>query len=106
MITFRAVQLFQRAIEIENAFEDRDGVALVPATSAEYRAIKSELAEELKLGPGDINPLDLEFDNEWEPGDPRIEDWLRSINLQRQLFDALLERICWWTSPRWSRRDA
>jgi hypothetical protein len=101
-ITFRSVQLFQRAIEIENDFEHRDGVALVPATCAEYRAIKAELAQELKLGPEDIHPLDIEFDNEWEPGDPNIEDWLRWLNLQRELFDALLERICWWRSPRWS----
>jgi hypothetical protein len=49
-ITFRAVQLFERSIQIENEVEERDGVALVPATSAEYRAIKAALGQELKLG--------------------------------------------------------
>jgi hypothetical protein len=105
-ITFRAVQLFQRAIEIENAFEERNGVAIVPATSAEYQTIRAELGEELRLGPQDLHPLDLTFDNEWTEGDPRIPAWVRAANLRRELFNALLERICWWHSPRWSGCDA
>jgi hypothetical protein len=49
-----------------------------------------------------ISDFDLEFDNEWEsPNDPRIQDWLRAVHLRRELFDALLEQICWWRSPRW-----
>jgi hypothetical protein len=38
--------------------------------------VKAERGKQLRLGPDDINPLDVDFDQEWEStDDPRIEVW-------------------------------
>ena len=52
-------------------------------SSREYQYVKAELGRQLGLGPDDINPLDVDFDQEWEsPDDRRIEVWKRAVQLR------------------------
>jgi hypothetical protein len=70
------------------------------ARHREYQWRKAELGRLLGLGPDDINPLDLDFDQEWESADdPRIEVWRRALELRRRLDRAHLDLILWWRAP-------
>jgi hypothetical protein len=77
--------------------DDEDDNRALYAEDPEYLRIKTALAKELKLGPQDTNPLDVQFDPEWEgPDDPRIPNWRRALDLRLRLSDAHLNWICWW----------
>jgi hypothetical protein len=69
------------AEEREAEAEEQKAKATILARHREYQYIKSELGRLLELGPDDIHPLDVKFDQEWEAGDPRIEAWLRAHDL-------------------------
>jgi hypothetical protein len=70
------------------------------ARHREYQWRKAELGRLLQLGPEDIGPLDLNFDQEWESAaDPRIEVWRRACELRYRLDQAHLDLILWWRSP-------
>jgi len=54
--------------------EERKTKIAILAKHPEYQYVKAELGRQLGLGPDDINPLDVDFDQEWEsPDDRRIE---------------------------------
>jgi hypothetical protein len=62
--------------------------------------VKAELGRQLGLGPNDINPLDIDFDQEWESADgPGIEAWKRAIHLRHRLSVAHFDWLCWWRRP-------
>jgi hypothetical protein len=70
------------------------------ARHREYQWRRAELGRLLQLGPEDINPLDLDLDQEWENADdPRIEVWQRAHKLRYRLDQAHLDRMLWWCAP-------
>jgi MoxR-like ATPase len=74
--------------------EDDRKVKAALAKHSEYLYVKAELGKQLNLGPHDINPLDLEFGQQWDgPDDPRMKAWLQAAELNRRLHDAHLEWI-------------
>jgi hypothetical protein len=76
-------------------------VAEALAKDPEYLAVRAELARVLALGPDDLNPLDLTFDNEWESkDDPRMHAWLRAVDLSRRLSTAMVDSLTvGWPEP-------
>ena len=80
--------------------EERKTKAAILAKHPEYQYVKAELGRQLGLGPDDINPLDVDFDQEWESADdPRIEVWKRAVQLRHRLFVAHFDWLCWWRRP-------
>jgi hypothetical protein len=74
--------------------EDDRKVKAALAEHSEYLYVKAELGKQLNLGPQDINPLDLEFGQQWDgPNDPRMKAWRQAAELNRRLHDAHLEWI-------------
>src|SRR5262245_50951217 len=58
------------------------------------------LGRQLGLGPDDINPLDVDFDQEWESADdPHIEVWKRAVQLRHRLSVAHFDWLRWWRRP-------
>lgn len=66
------------------------------ARHKEYQWTRRELGRLLGLGAGDIHPLDVDYDQEWEVGDPR---WERASELRFDLDRAHIAALCWWDSP-------
>ena len=65
--------------------EERKTKTAILAKHPEYQYVKAELGRQLGLGPDDINPLDIDFDQEWESADdPGIEAWKRAIHLRHR----------------------
>jgi hypothetical protein len=80
--------------------EERKTKTAILAKHPEYQYVKTELGRQLGLGPNDINPLDIDFDQEWESADgPGIDAWKRAIHLRHRLSVAHLVRLCWWRRP-------
>ena len=73
--------------------------AAILARHPEYQHAKAELGRQLRLGPDDINPLDLDLEEEWNPDDPRMEALRRAAYLLHDLSCAHLDWICWWRRP-------
>jgi len=70
------------------------------ARHREYQWRKAELGRLLQLGPEDINPLDLNVDQEWENADdPGIKAWRQAAELRWRLDRAHLDLILWWRAP-------
>jgi hypothetical protein len=67
-----------------------DGTDISPLARELLRVLKAALAKELKLGPGDLNPLD-EFDEVESCDDPRFEAWFRAVKCGADFFDAQLD---------------
>lgn len=80
--------------------EERKTKIAILAKHPEYQYVKAELGRQLGLGPDDINPLDVDFDQEWESADdPGIEAWKRAIHLRHRLSVAHFDWLCWWRRP-------
>lgn len=77
--------------------EERKTKAAMLAAHREYQWSKAKLGRQLGLGPNDINPLDVDFDQEWESADdPRLEVWKRAVQLRDRLSVAHFDWLCWW----------
>jgi hypothetical protein len=74
-------------------------IKAILAQDPEYQYVKGELGRQLRLGPDDINPLDLDLEEEWNPDDPRMEARNRAAYLLHDLSCAHLDWICWWRRP-------
>jgi hypothetical protein len=86
-----------RDIEYEEDEEDNRALYLA---DPEYQTIKTALGKELRLAPGELNPLDLEFGQEWEGNnDRRLHAWLRAYALLQRLYDAHFELILGFPMP-------
>jgi hypothetical protein len=80
--------------------EERKTKTAILAKHPEYQYVKAELGRQLELGPNDINPLDIDLDQEWESADdPGIEAWKQAIHLRHRLSVAHFDWLCWWRRP-------
>jgi hypothetical protein len=68
--------------------EEQKAKTALLATHSEYQHVKAELGRLLGLAPDAINPLDVDFDQKWQSGDPGIEAWKRAVDLRLCLSDA------------------
>jgi hypothetical protein len=89
--------------------EERKTKIAILAKHPGYQYVKAELGRQLGLGPDDINPLDVDFDQEWESADdPHIEVWKRAVQLRASPVSRALRLALLVAAPRaveaWSPR--
>ena len=88
--------------------EERKTKTAILAKHPEYQ-YQYVLGKQLRLGPDDINPLDVDFDQEWESADdPHIEVWKRAVQLRASPVSRALRLALLVAAPRaveaWSPR--
>jgi hypothetical protein len=68
-------------------------IAAALAGHAEYQWLKAEIGRLLGIGPGDIHPLDLTFDEAFAEADSRFENWKRALHFRFALDRSIVDRF-------------